>query len=82
MIVLRAGNRLRAAHTAATTCAAAAAELEKDRSIYTAKGVFSEALVDYMAKFLRSFGDATLRADLGGDTDKIMALVNRHLHVG
>ena len=64
------------------SCAAAATELEKDRAIYTAKGVFSEALVDYMAKFLRSFNDATLRADLGSDTAKIMALVNRHLHVG
>lgn len=41
------------------SCADAADELEKDRDIYTAKGVFSDALVDYQEKFLKSFKPIT-----------------------
>ena len=33
-------------------CAAAAVELEKDRAIYTAHGVFSDAVVDYQIAYL------------------------------
>ena len=35
------------------SCAEAADELQKDREIYTAKGVFSDSLVDYQISFLR-----------------------------
>lgn len=37
------------------SCAEAGDELEKDRSIYTDKGVFSDALVNYQIKFLKAF---------------------------
>lgn len=37
------------------SCAAAADELEKDRAIYTAKGVFSDAIIDYLEVYLRKF---------------------------
>ena len=61
---------------------AAAKELDKDREIYTAKGVFSDAIVDYMIKYLTNFNDANLRAELGNDNEKIMKLVKENIHVG
>ena len=64
------------------SCVGAAKELEKDRAIYTAKGVFSDSIVDYMIQYLTNFNDANLRAELGNDTEKIMELVNRNIHVG
>jgi len=64
------------------SCFDAAAELEKDRNIYTSKGVFSDSIVDYTAKYLRAFDDRTLREDLAGDKDKIMALVNANIDRG
>lgn len=36
------------------SCAAAADELEKDRAIYTADGVFPDDVVDYLEKYLKS----------------------------
>jgi len=64
------------------SCVKAADELEKDREIYTAKGVFSDNIIDYLIKYLRNFNDANLRAELGNDEDKIMKLVNENIHVG
>lgn len=37
------------------SCSDAADELDRDRVIYTAEGVFSDAIVDYMIKYLKSF---------------------------
>ena len=64
------------------SCVAAAKELEKDREIYTSKGVFSDNIVDYVIKYLNGFNDENLRAELGNDTEKIMKLVNENIHVG
>ncbi len=64
------------------SCVSAAKELEKDRAIYTSKGVFSDSIVDYMIKYLTAFDDTQLRKELGNDTKKIMKLVNENLHVG
>ena len=41
------------------SCAEAADELEKDRQIYTSCGVFSDDLVEYQEKFLKSFTPVT-----------------------
>ena len=64
------------------SCVRAAEELEKDRAIYTAKGVFSDNIIDYLIKYLRNFNDANLRAELGNDEEKIMKLVKENIHVG
>lgn len=64
------------------SCVAAAEELEKDRAVYTSKGVFSDEIIDYMIKFLTDFNDTNLRAELGKDVKKIMKLVNDNIHVG
>ena len=64
------------------SCVRAAEELEKDRVIYTAKGVFSDSIIDYLIKYLKNFNDANLRAELGNDEEKIMKLVKENIHVG
>lgn len=63
-------------------CVEAAAELEKDRAIYTAKGVFSDDIVDYTVKYLKDFADTTLRDDLKGRDDEIMKLVMANIDRG
>ena len=57
------------------SCVEAADELEKDRLIYTSKGVFSDALVDFYEKFLRDFNDAALRPELEKDPERLQKLV-------
>lgn len=64
------------------SCYKAAEELEKDRKIYTDKGVFSDNIIDYLIKYLKDFNDAHLREELGNDNEKIMKLVNENIHVG
>ena len=45
-------------------CVEAASELDKDREIYTGRGVFSDNIVDYYIKYLKSFDDTKLRSSL------------------
>ena len=61
-------------------CVEAADELEKDRDIYTARGVFSDALVDWQIHALRAFDDAHLRESL--DNDSLMQLVRDNINNG
>ena len=42
------------------SCADAADELEKDRLIYTSQGVFSDAMIDYLENYLKSFTEKDL----------------------
>lgn len=63
-------------------CVEAAQELAKDREIYTSKGVFSDAIVDYMIKYLTDFHDETLRAELTADPERAMALIAECLNNG
>ena len=56
-------------------CVAAAAELAKDREIYTSKGVFSDALIDWYIKYLTDFHDENLREELKKDPEREMRYV-------
>lgn len=64
------------------SCVEAAGELEKDREIYTSKGVFSDAIVDFYVKYLKSFNDTTLREMLQSDLPALLALVNENIDRG
>ena len=64
------------------SCAASADLLERDRSIYEERGIFAPALIDGIIKELRAFNDRTLRADIGNDSEKILALVDTYMHCG
>ena len=61
---------------------AAAAELQKDRDIYTSKCVFSDSIIDYLERYLRNFDDAQLREAISGSKTLTMDLVKQNLHVG
>ena len=64
------------------SCVGAAAEREKDRAIYTSKGVFSDAVVDYYIKYLRAFDDETLRQELEKDPVRAMKMVEANINAG
>ena len=64
------------------SCAASADLLEKDRAVYEQDGIFAPQLIDGILKELRAFNDRTLRADIGKDSEKTLALVERFIHCG
>ena len=61
-------------------CVEAAQELNKDREIYTSRGVFSDAIVDYFIKYLTDFHDETLRSSL--DNESLLKFVEDNIHKG
>jgi glutamine synthetase len=63
-------------------CVEAARELEKDRTIYTSHGVFSDAIVDYMIRFLKAFKDGNLRKELEADPKRAMMMVQANINNG
>ena len=64
------------------SCAASADCLAEQRAIYEAEGVFAPAMIDGIIAGLKAFGDRTLRADIGNDQKKILALVEEYVHCG
>ena len=64
------------------SCEASADCLERQRAIFEQHNVFSPAMIDGIIKRLRSFGDKTLRADIGSDKEAMLALVKRYFHCG
>lgn len=64
------------------SCYASAACLEQQRAIFEKHRVFSPAMIDGIIKKLRSYNDRTLRADLDGKQDEMLALVHRYFHCG
>jgi glutamine synthetase len=64
------------------SCAASADCLERQREIFESRGVFSPAMIDGILKSLRSFGDRTLREDIGNDREQMLELVHRYFHCG
>ena len=64
------------------SCAASADLLERDRAVYEQDGIFAPQLIDGIIKELRAFDDRTLRAEIGHDPKKTLALVERFIHCG
>ena len=63
-------------------CVASAERLEQQREIFEAHHVFSPSMIDGIIKKLRSYNDTTLREDLKGDQEGMLALVKRYFHCG
>ena len=63
-------------------CEASADCLEKQRAIFEKHNVFSPAMIDGIIKKLRSYGDRTLRADIGTNQEEMLKLVERYFHCG
>ena len=64
------------------SCAASADCLERQREIFEQHNVFSAAMIDGIVKRLRSYGDSTLREEIGNDQEAMLALVQRYFHCG
>ncbi len=64
------------------SCAASADCLEQQRAIFEKYNVFSPAMIDGIIKRLRSYSDRTLRRDIDGNQEKMLALVERYFHCG
>jgi glutamine synthetase len=64
------------------SCAESAEALLNQKEIYMKYGVFSEGMLDWIASYLKSFKDETLRQDIGNDEAEILKLVNRFFHCG
>lgn len=62
-------------------CRQSADRLDAKRSIFEKYGVFSPAMIDGITAKLRAY-DATEAEAALNDTDKMLALVNRHFHCG
>lgn len=64
------------------SCAASADCLERQRAVFEQHSVFSPAMIDGIISKLRSYDDRTLRADLEGKRDEMLALVKQYFHCG
>ena len=64
------------------SCEASAACLENQRAVFEKYNVFSEAMIDGIIRRLRSYGDGSLRAEIGDDKEQMLALVKRYFHCG
>ena len=64
------------------SCFDSAVELEKNRSLYEAKGVFSPKLIDGIITKLKSFDDANIREEVKSNPNLMDELVKRFFHCG
>ena len=64
------------------SCEASADCLEKQCAVFEQYNVFSPAMIDGIIKKLRSYGDRTLRADINGNQEEMLKLVNQYFHCG
>lgn len=64
------------------SCAASADCLQRQRAVFEQYNVFSPAMIDGIIARLRSYDDRTLRADLEGKQDAMLALVKKYFHCG
>ena len=64
------------------SCYASATCLEKQRDIFEKHHVFSPAMIDGIINKLRSYNDQTLRADIDGNQEEMLALVKKYFHCG
>ena len=64
------------------SCEASADCLQQQREVFEKFNVFSPAMIDGIIKKLRSYGDRTLRAEIAGNQEEMLKLVNRYFHCG
>ena len=65
-----------------TSCAESADELEKNRALYEAKGVFSPSMIDGRIAMLRAYNDANIREETARDKGLMLELVRKYYHCG
>lgn len=75
-------DRLEALAQLPDSCAASSDCLQRQRAVFEQYNVFSPAMIDGIITRLRSYDDRTLRADLEGKQDAMLALVKKYFHCG
>lgn len=75
-------DKLKALAQLPDNCEASADCLESQRAIFERHNVFSPAMIDGIIKKLRSYGDKTLRKDIEGNQEAMLALVKQYFHCG
>ena len=73
---------LKSLATLPDSCWASADRLLAQRAVYEAKGVFSPATIDGIAKMLKGFDDRTLRARVTKSQSAMAELVKTYFHCG
>lgn len=65
-----------------SSCHESALALEKDRSLYENKGIFSPFMIDGTIKSLKSFEDMNIREEIKKHPQMMMELVRKYYHCG
>jgi glutamine synthetase len=65
-----------------TSCWESAEALDKQKDIYLEHGVFSEGMLDWIERYLKSFKDKNLRAEIGNNETEILKLVEKYFNCG
>lgn len=65
-----------------TSCAESARELEKNRALYEAGGVFDPSLIDGCIDMLRKYDDEKIREEIAEDKSLMLKLVREYYHCG
>ncbi len=73
-------GRLKNLKSLPDSCVASAKCLEAQREVFELHDVFSKAAIDDTIATLSAFKDANLRAELAGDEDRTLALVEKFFH--
>lgn len=64
------------------SCSASAECLQRQRTIFEQRNVFSPAMIDGIIHKLQAYDDKTLRRDLEGKPEEMLKLVNKYFHCG
>ncbi|MCC7317546.1 MAG: glutamine synthetase [Bacteroidales bacterium] len=64
------------------SCVESADMLEKHKEIYRKYDIFPESILNFLIDYLRKFDDKNLRAELGNDEARTLALVSQYFHCG
>jgi glutamine synthetase len=75
-------DRLKGLSQLPTSCWESAEALDKQKSVYLKYDIFSEGMLDWIVRYLKSFNDKKLRQDIGQHEDEIMKLVQQYFHCG
>jgi glutamine synthetase len=75
-------DRLKGLSQLPTSCWESAEALEQQKPIYLKNGIFSEGMIDWIIRYLKSFNDKNLRRDIGQNEAEIMKLVQQYFHAG
>jgi glutamine synthetase len=77
-----AGSRRKQLRTLPQSCSESAENLEKDRKLYLADGVFQEKIIDKTIETLKSYHDRDLWKKLTGKPNAIENMLRQYLHYG